>query len=118
MEALGKREAIHKDNEPQPHPSSKISKPSLRFAYWNPKILEQDKLMNSQNGEYLDVRTTLLKQEKIAIKGKNIAANCYEMIASKNGVEKLKIQLWYDQNMQWVALKSPTPIGDIFYKLL
>jgi len=90
----------------------------MTFAYWNPKILEQDKLMNSQNGEYLDVKTTLLKQEKIAIKGKNISANCYEMIASKNGVEKLKIQLWYDQNMQWVALKSPTPIGDIFYKLL
>ena len=76
----------------------------MTFAYWNPKILEQDKLMNSQNGEYLDVKTTLLKQEKITIKGKNISANRYEMIASKNGVEKLKIQLWYDQNMQWVAL--------------
>tara|TARA_B100000035_G_scaffold233403_1_gene201646 strand:- start:22834 stop:23460 length:627 start_codon:yes stop_codon:yes gene_type:complete len=90
----------------------------MTFAYWNPKILEQDKLMNSQNGEYLDVKTTLLKQEKITIKGKNISTNCYEMTASKNGVEKLKIQLWYDLNMQWVALKSPTPIGDIFYKLL
>ena len=26
-------------------------------------------------------------------------------------------QLWYDKNMNWVSLKSQTPIGDMQYKL-
>ena len=89
----------------------------MTFAYWNPKVLEQDNLLNAQNGQYLEVKTTMLKKENLLVRGKNIATNCYEMIASKAGQEKLKIRLWYDQDMQWVALKSPTPIGDIFYKL-
>ncbi len=89
----------------------------MTFAYWNPKVLEQDNLLNAQNGQYLVVKTTMLKKENLLVRGKNIATNCYEMAASKDGQEKLKIRLWYDQDMQWVALKSPTPIGDIFYKL-
>lgn len=89
----------------------------MTFAYWNPKVLEQDNLLNAQNGQYLEVKTTMLKKENLLVRGKNIATNCYEMTASKDGQEKLKIRLWYDQDMQWVALKSPTPIGDIFYKL-
>lgn len=89
----------------------------MTFAYWNPKVLEQDNLLNAQNGQYLEVKTTMLKKENLLVRGKNITTNCYEMTASKDGQEKLKIRLWYDQDMQWVALKSPTPIGDIFYKL-
>jgi len=27
------------------------------------------------------------------------------------------VHLWYDKNMNWVGLKSPTPIGDMQYKL-
>ena len=97
--------------------SYKLPSCVMTFAYWNPLILEQSKLMNSQNGQYLDVKTKLIKQEKILVKGKDVQTSCYELTASKDGNEKLKIQLWYDQAMQWVALKSPTPIGDIFYKL-
>ena len=33
----------------------------MTFAYWNPKVLEQDNLLNAQNGQYLEVKTTILK---------------------------------------------------------
>lgn len=89
----------------------------MTFAYWNPKILEQDKLLNSQNGEYLEVNVKFLKREEIVVRGGKVLADCYELIAMKDEEEKINIQLWYDESNQWVALNSPTPIGDIFYKL-
>ena len=49
---------------------------------------------------------------------KKIMTKHYELVATKEGDEKMKIQLWYDQEMNWVGLSSTTPIGDIFYKLL
>ena len=44
----------------------------MTFAYGNPKILDQKKLMNSQNGEYLDVDIQFLREENHMVKGKDI----------------------------------------------
>ena len=88
----------------------------MTFSYGNPKILEQKKLMNAQSGEYLDVDIQFLSQEDYILKGKNIKANLWQIKAEgENG--DLLIHLWYDKNMQWVGLKSSTPIGDMHYKL-
>jgi len=90
----------------------------MTFAYWNPKILKELKLLNSQNAEWLDIETTLIKQESMLVKGQNIMTNHYVLKGTKEGNERLVIDLWYDEMMNWVGLKSPTPIGDIFYKLI
>ena len=88
----------------------------MTFSYGNPKILEQKKLMNAQSGEYLGVDIQFLSQEDYILKGKNIKANLWQIKAEgENG--DLLIHLWYDKNMQWVGLKSSTPIGDMHYKL-
>ena len=88
----------------------------MTFAYGNPKILEQKKLMNSQNGEYLDVDIQFLKEENYRVKGKEILTSLWK-IEAKSDDGNLLIHLWYDENMNWVSLKSQTPIGDMQYYL-
>jgi hypothetical protein len=91
---------------------------SMTFAYWNPKILTQTKLLNPQNAEWLDTKITKLGSETIEVKGKNIEATHYKLDGSLAGKNKLKIELWYNANNDWVALQSITPEGySINYKL-
>ena len=91
---------------------------SMTFAYWNPKILTQTKLLNPQNAEWLDTKITNLGAETIEVKGKSIEATHYKIEGDLAGKSKLKIELWYNANNDWVALKSITPEGyTIHYKL-
>lgn len=90
----------------------------MTFAYWNPKILDQAKLLNPQNAEYLDTTFTKLGATNIIVKGKPTETTHYKLSGALNGVKKLNIELWYNQNNEWVALKSVTPEGyNIIYKL-
>ena len=88
----------------------------MTFAYGNPKILEQKRLMNSQNGEYLDVDIQFLREENHMVKDKDILTDLWQ-IEAKGDDGDLLIHIWYDKNMNWVSLKSQTPIGDMQYKL-
>ena len=90
----------------------------MTFAYWNPKILTQTKLLNPQNAEYLDTTITKLGVANIDVKGKPTETTHYKLSGALKGVKKLNIELWYNQNNEWVALKSVTPEGyNIIYKL-
>ena len=90
----------------------------MTFAYWNPKIIQQAKLLNPQNGEWLDTKFTNLGIETIDVKNKKVEASHYKLDGSLNGKSKLKIELWYSVNNEWLALKSITPEGyTINYKL-
>ena len=88
----------------------------MTFAYGNPKILEQKKLMNSQSGEYLDVDIQFIREENHIVKGEDILTDLWRIEANIDDGDLL-IHLWYDKNMNWVSLKSQTPIGDMHYKL-
>jgi hypothetical protein len=90
----------------------------MTFAYWNPKIVEQTKLLNPQNAEYLDTKFKKLGSEQIEVKGKKIVATHYQLDGSLAGKPKLNIELWYNAANEWVALQSTTPEGyKIIYKL-
>ncbi len=92
---------------------------TLTFAYWNPNILTQSKLLNPQNAEYLDTKFENLGQETITVNGKSIEAKHYKLRGDLNGKNKLNIELWYNLKNEWVALKSITPEGYIInYKLI
>ena len=92
---------------------------SMTFAYWNPKILTQSKLLNPQNAEYLDTQFENLGQETITVKGKPVETKHYKLKGNLNGQNKLNIELWYNLKNEWVALKSITPEGyTINYKLI
>ncbi len=90
----------------------------MTFAYWNPKILEQKQLLNPQNAEYLDTSFTNVGAATIDVKGKPTETTHYKLTGVLKGVKKLNIELWYNQDNEWVALKSITPEGyNIIYKL-
>jgi hypothetical protein len=85
----------------------------MTFAYWNPKMLTQSKLLNPQTGEWLDIKIRSLGNEKIDVRGQQVQAEHFKLDATK-----LKIDLWYSPDKEWLALKSTTPEGyEISYKL-
>lgn len=96
-----------------------LSNCTMTFAYWNPKILVQSKLLNPQNAEYLDTQFEKLAPETITVKGKPVETTHYKLKGGLNGKDKLNIELWYNLKNEWVALKSITPEGyTINYKLI
>jgi hypothetical protein len=101
--------------------AEKQSLPScaMTFAYWNQKILQQSKLLNPQNAEWLDTKISKVGTEMLDVKGKKVETTRYKLDASLNGKPKLDIELWYENGSNdWVALKSITPEGyTINYKL-
>lgn len=80
----------------------------MTFAYWNPEFLEQAKLLNSQSGEYLDVRVEPLGREPISVRGEEVDATAYRLTA-----KKLEVTLWYSTENEWLALESVAKGGRI-----
>jgi hypothetical protein len=79
---------------------------AMTFAYWNPDILRQDKLLNPQTGEWVDVSIANMGNERIAVRGREVDARRYRLTAPK-----MQIDLWYSSENQWLALESTTPEG-------
>ena len=75
----------------------------MSFAYWNPAILEQQSLLNSQTGEYQNVAVRLVGEESIRAGGDVVSARRYDVDTGK-GV----IKLWYRTgDNRWLALEAP-----------
>ena len=74
----------------------------MTFAYWNPAFLTENKLLNSQTGEYEDVTITRVGEESIQVNDETLAAVKY-LIDLKAG----PITLWYGaRDFRWLALES------------
>lgn len=73
------------------------------FAYWNPAILEADRLLNSQTGEYEPVEISYDGNDRITVGDQTLAAERYRI-----SVERGDIFLWYTaEEKTWVALDAP-----------
>src|SRR5690606_9871360 len=85
----------------------------LTFAYWNPAMLKQTQLLNSQDGENVKVKITDAGADSIDVRGVKTLARRYELRS-----EKLSIDLWYSQQQEWLALESKTARGQkLIYRL-
>jgi hypothetical protein len=85
----------------------------LTFAYWNPAMLEQTRLLNSQDGEYVPVKIKDAGMDSIVVRGVATPARRYELRS-----EKLSIDLWYSSQQEWLALESTTARGQkLIYRL-
>ncbi|HEX9172767.1 MAG TPA: DUF6134 family protein [Telluria sp.] len=73
----------------------------MSFAYWNPAFLEQPRLLNSQDGEYLDVQVSPPVAESLEVRGEPRAAYRYRLEAGE-----LRLDLWYSTEREWLALES------------
>jgi predicted GNAT family acetyltransferase len=78
----------------------------MTFAYWNPAILHQTRLLNSQNGDYLEVRVTPVGRETILVRGTEVPAQRYALRG-----KGIAIDLWYSLTQDWLALESVTDGG-------
>jgi len=78
----------------------------MSFAYWNPVMLKQSKLLNAQTGENMPVVIKELPHQSIDVKGQTIDAARYQLIG-----KELDITLWYSAAGDWLALESKTPTG-------
>jgi hypothetical protein len=76
------------------------------FAYWNPSILEEDRLLNSQTGEILPVTIEKVAQETLAVKGEAVPAVRYRLKA-----RNLALDIWYSDDDQWLGLESTVKGG-------
>jgi hypothetical protein len=76
------------------------------FAYWNPGILDETVLMNSQTGELLPVTVSPVATETLLIRGKETTAKRYRLEA-----KNMQLDVWYSQNQEWLALESTVKGG-------
>jgi hypothetical protein len=87
----------------------------LTFAYWNPAMLKQTRLLNSQDGEHVEVKITDAGADSIVVRGVKTPARRYELRSTN---QKLAIDLWYSPTDEWLALESRTERGQkLIYKL-
>jgi hypothetical protein len=83
----------------------------MSFAYWDPAILKADRLLNSQTGEYVDVRVMPLGRERVEVRGEAVPASRYRLTAGE-----AVIDLWYGNNDgRWLALRSTTASGRMLH---
>jgi hypothetical protein len=76
------------------------------FAYWNPEILNEPLLMNSQTGEVLPVTVTPVATELLNIRGEATEARRYKLTA-----KNMELDIWYSSDNLWLALESTVKGG-------
>jgi len=87
---------------------------NMSFAYWNPEFLKQERLINVQNGEVLDIEVSEPQLTQLEVRGVMQPAWRYLL-----GAGELKIELWYSENHEWLALETEARGGRrLRYKLL
>jgi len=79
----------------------------MSFAYWDPRILNARRLLNSQTGALLPVRVEARGTEQIAVGDRRVPATRHRLSAPG-----LQIDLWYADD-RWIALEAPTPGGRV-----
>lgn len=81
----------------------------MSFAYWNPAMLEQSRLLNVQDGRYVDVQIKREATESFRLGTESVRAHRYSLNA-----EDLDITLWYSvDDYEWLGLESATDKGYI-----
>ncbi|MGB8693516.1 MAG: DUF6134 family protein [Steroidobacteraceae bacterium] len=78
----------------------------MSFAYWNPQILRQARLLNPQTGEYEAIKVTTLGVENITVRGVPVEAKRFRLTGSGKPID-----LWYSLGDEWLALESTVAGG-------
>lgn len=73
----------------------------MSFAYWNPQMLRQTRLLNAQTGAVEAATVAVVGNETITVRGAPVAARRYRLTGTKNPID-----LWYSANDEWLALES------------
>lgn len=85
----------------------------MTFAYWNPRFLEQPRLLDPQSGEYMPVEVELLGREELTVRGESVMASAYQVKA-----RDLDITVYYSEDDEWLGLQSVAKGGRIIRYVL
>lgn len=80
----------------------------MSFAYWNPEFLKQERLLNPQTGEFLDVDVEMMGNDTLEVRGEEVLAQRYKITAK--GIDLL---VWYSSNDEWLGLESVAKTGHV-----
>ncbi|CAN5343735.1 hypothetical protein BH09PSE5_BH09PSE5_32360 [soil metagenome] len=78
----------------------------MSFAYWNPAILKQTKLLNGQTGEYESVQLTSQGEGDVEVRGKTVSATLWRISGPVQPVD-----IWLTAKGDWVGLDSTVAGG-------
>ena len=73
----------------------------MSCAYWNPAVLEATPLLNTQNGEYLDVHVSEPVRDQLEVGGEMRPSWRYRLEAGA-----LELELWYSDDREWLGLQT------------
>ena len=78
------------------------------FAYWDIEMLKSTHLLNTQTGKYQAVAVTDMGNDTVKLENTEVEARRFKLIC-----EDMNIDLWYTNDMHWLALESTTASGAI-----
>ena len=85
----------------------------MSFAYWNPKVLKQTHLVNTQTGAWTPITVQSMGKESVDVREKRVEANHFRIDTERN-----RIEVWYSPEGEWLGLRSTTRTGHVLsYKL-
>ena len=78
----------------------------MSFAYWNPAIQTQTRLLNAQTGKIESVQVKRIGNGSVEVRGKPVEATEFRITGLAN-----PIVVWYSAQGEWVGLDSTVSGG-------
>lgn len=78
----------------------------MTFAYWNPALRTQTRLLDPQTGRLESVRIAVVGQETIPLRGQPTPATRVRIDGPKQPID-----IWYSEQGDWLALQSTVAGG-------
>ncbi|CAN5469935.1 hypothetical protein BH09PSE6_BH09PSE6_27360 [soil metagenome] len=81
--------------------SEPVSGCVLTFAYWNPAVRSQTRLLNAQSGKVEAIEIRPIEGPTVEVRGKPVAASGIRITGTKQPIE-----VWYAPDGSWIGLDS------------
>ena len=82
------------------------------FAYWDPAILGEQRLLNAQSGAYEPIAVQHLGRETLVVAGRAVEAQRSTLTTAEH-----RMDLWYSAAGEWLALEIRTRGHTVRYRL-
>lgn len=73
----------------------------MSFAYWNPTIRKQERLLNAQSGKIETVQISRAGNGTVEVRGQPVAATRWRIATTAQPID-----VWYSQQGEWIGLDS------------
>ena len=78
----------------------------MSYAYWNPALRTQKRLLNPQTGQVDDVKVERVFTARIPVHGKDVVADDWRITGGE-----APIDVWVDEHGDWIGLDSVVAHG-------